>query len=230
MRVLMNKGIKCTTADFEVRNDIPICDKVNQKEVVVELNKILTEISIMYFGLHQSQIQEIILNKVIKTILSDFRNMKLSEVLYSYERATVERKITYTVDDYLLPVIAFQTFLKNKHICISEINKEEQEKQKQIELQKKFKQESVSIYKESLKKGSWLGSIWQANAIKDILKVNFDFEFRKKLYDEAGQEALLIPDYNEMDFDEYHKFMGMNQQTIYADKLARISVENKIEI
>lgn len=190
--------------------------------------KVIQDIAMLTFGVYPSQFPDTLIFEVIKRLNTDFGTLQLTELKHAFERLeNTERRFTIMLSDFINPV---RTFWNIKHKVSHERSKMQKElNEKEIVDQKEneFIEQSKVIYNESLKRGEWLGTIFNASAIaKEHVASKIDLNVKQTLYNDALNE------YNEMqkDINLFMQFSGATPERLYSQNLVKFAITNEIKL
>jgi hypothetical protein len=218
MHRLKVRNIECKISDFEVKTEQAISNIENQIDGAKKLYDILLNSCVMYFGLHPSQIQDIVITAVIKIILKKHSDLSLEEIEYSFERANITRTVTIVVDDLIKPILEY----KKIKLYISEeqklLNKEIAEQNEKIFQEAKFRKDSEEIYSKSLIEKKWLGTIFHCeNLAKRHFADRIDKDLKNKFWMEAQDEYNKIK--NNLEPDVWLCNFGKTEIRLFSEKI-----------
>lgn len=217
--------------DFNFRDELPICKYEDQKDVAKSIYKILSDACILYFGIHSTQIQEVVIFKAIEKINKEFNSISLKEIEHSFERLDLQRQVTITLDDLINPIKKY-LYVKN-YITVEEQKhiKEMQERDLEIIKSKEFEESSLTTYRLSLQKNEWKGNIFNAHAIaKKYLADKFSQEEKSEIFSKAKQQRLNVEAILDSDPLKICEFVGHTDERLFSNMIVIEAVNRGIEI
>jgi hypothetical protein len=217
--------------DLFVYYGLPINQLKDQVKSVVSLNDILNEVCVLYYGIHISQISDVVIKKAITEILKRFNALSLEEIRYSFERLKLERSVTIVLDDLIKPI---QRYVNAKE----EINKQRSKIQKELDEQKEAEQKAIDfeneckeIYNSSLKANEWNGTIYHASIIaKKFLAHQIEQSTKDELFKQAKELMYKIRQEMEQDEKNIYQHIGKNEVRIYSELIVKEAISRKLEI
>lgn len=170
--------------DFQLFTDLKIIN-ADQNSASNILKSMLIDVCIVYFGIHVSQVPDVLINSAVIEIKQKFNDLTLNEIKYSFQRIEHDRKITVILNDLIKPIKEFKTVKGSILNYTNEIIKIENKKISK-EVQNKIDQQiAIDVYNESLKKDSWSGSIFQCVKIAELIKDKFSEEEKLNWWNEV---------------------------------------------
>jgi hypothetical protein len=217
--------------DLFVHSGLPINQLKDQVKSAVSLNDILNEVCVLYYGIHISQISDVVIKKAITEILKRFNSLSLEEIRYSFERLKLERSVTIVLDDLIKPI---QRYVNAKE----EINKQHSKIQKELDEQKEaeqkaidFEKECKDIYNSSLKANEWSGTIYHASIIaKKFLAHQIEQSTKDELFKQAKEVMYKIRQEMEQDEKNIYQHIGKNEIRIYSELIVKEAISRKLEL
>lgn len=180
------------------------------------------------FGVYPSQFPETMILEVMKRLKNDFGSLQVTELKHAFERLeNTERRVTIMLSDFVNPVRIFWNIKHKVSHERSKMQKELNEKEIVNQKENEFIKQSKQIYNESLKRGEWLGTIYNATAIaKNDIASKIDLNAKQTLYNDALNE------YNELqkDINLFMQFSGATPERLYSQNLVKFAITNGIEI
>lgn len=211
----------------------------NPLAIAMDIQEAVEKITIVYFGIRSGLLDEVLIESVIKTIIQRFKNLTPQDLINSFERIEVKRDgwKNITKSDIIDPI---QNWWNKKAEIKYELNKfkyEEKRKEESRKLQEEFVEESLRIYKVSLKVGEWKGDIFNASAIaKDYLKDKISEDLKKNLWIEARRfkkESESIREEatkNGTAIDLTPEMIGASVERIGSELIVKKCIELRIEL
>lgn len=218
MNRLKTVGVEIKQTDLQIKPANQISQIEDKVEVAKNLYDILVNSCVLYFGIHPSQIQNIVISQAIKIILKNHADLSLVEIEYSFERINISREVTIVVDDLIKPILEYK---KVKFFVSREqqrLNKEIAEQNEVVYQKARFLKECKEIYNQSLVERKWIGTIWHCEAIaRDYLAPQLDSKVKKQFWLEAKSEFRELKKNDE--FDIWMKNMGKTEIRLFSEKI-----------
>ncbi len=231
MNRLKTYQMDTTPCDIRTCIDLPLKDERDLKEATITLNKVLEEVCTIWLGVFPTQINTAVTNKVMTEILKKHTDLSLNEIRYSFERKPLSKVIVLTVPDLLTPIekykaVKYAVSTETKKLY-REIQEEEIAKKKSDE----FLEESLKMYRECLKTGEWIGTVFHSFALaKSYLKDKLPEEIKQSYFESAKLEEIENKKIIEKFPNKAPDFFGFNWQRIAAKKYVSECINKKIEI
>lgn len=217
--------------DLFVNSGLPINQIKDQVKTVVSLNDILNEVCVLYYGIHISQISDVIIKKAITEIFKKFNALSIEEIKYSFERIKLERSVTIVLEDLIKPIQRYVNAKEEINKQRYKIQKELDEKQESEFKAKEFENECKEIYNTSLKANEWSGTIYHASIIaKKFLAHQIEQSTKDKLFKQAKELMYQIKEEMQQDEKNIYQHIGKNEIRIYSQLIVKESICRKLEL
>ena len=223
---LTSKQLPILKSDCSRGNQISIKYHPDKIDCAVQIFKVIVDSADIYYGIRSGQLSEALTDKVVKTILSDFNELSVSDIEYAYERFRKEkndwRNITF--DELIQPI---KQYHKIKYAVTKErlqMQKEIKEKNERDAKEQEFLQSSIDLYTESLKGDYYLGDIFHARKIYGNFISKIDEATLSDMQMEANGQSVKLAEEN--------PFLGLSNtpERLYAKLVVDYAVKNKFEL
>jgi len=179
-----------------------------------ELIALIRDCVTLYYGIYHSNIPDILLTESALSIVTKFNDLTKEEIKHSFSRLPLEKKITLALSDVLDPI---QKYYNVKYFIQQEamkIQSEHQRKAVSDQNEIEFINQSIDIYKKSVDRGEWIGTMYNANAIaKEYISKHFEASEKKEIWDRAKIEYEVRID----DLDNFHLNCGITPVRIFSE-------------
>jgi len=225
---LITLNVEVKEKDFQFENELKIYEEENQIETAKKIHSALIDCCVLYYGIHISQIQEVVLITAIQKIIKEFNSISIKEIFHAFERIEIQKQVTITIEDLLKPI---RKYIYVKNYISKEFQnhlKEEQEKLQAVEKAIQHREECLNFYAEALSSGIWKGTIFHAVTIAK------DFKISKLLHPEqvfefwetSKREFKVI----ENDVENFLENFGKTAERLFAEKLIIEAIKQKIKL
>lgn len=198
----------------------------DQIDLAVKIYEKIVDCADIYFGIRSNQMSEALTTSVVKQIMSDFPEITVEDIEYSYERfnpiKTDWRNVTKI--EILAPIRKFYLMKIKMLFEIKEIENEEIEKNEGEKNLIDFYESSIKTYKESLEAGEWTGTIFQANIIHRKFRKYFNPEEVEELKNESKKL------YNYYQNLNTFLYFAYSEERILANLVVKKAINEKWQI
>ena len=224
---LTSKQLPILKSDCNRGNQVSIKYHPDKIDCAVEIFKTITDSADIYYGIRAGQLSEALTDKVVKTILSDFNELSVSDIEYAYERFRKEkndwRNITF--DELIQPI---KQYHKIKYAVTKErlqMEKEIKEKNERDEKDREFTRISQNLYEESLKSSDmFLGDVFHARKIYGNLLGRID----ENILSDFQRESIFQS--NELSISNPYLHLSHTPERIYAKMVVDYAIANKMPL
>jgi hypothetical protein len=224
---LTSKQLPILKSDCSRGNQISIKYHPDKIDCAVQIFKVIVDSADIYYGIRSGQLSEALTDKVVKTILSDFNELSVSDIEYAYERFRKEkndwRNITF--DELIQPI---KQYHKIKYAVTKErlqMQKEIKEKNERDEKDREFTRISQNLYEESLKSSDmFLGDVFHARKIYGNLLGRIDENILSDFQREANFQS------NELSMSNPYLHLSHTPERIYAKMVVDYGIANKMPL
>jgi hypothetical protein len=221
----------------ELQNGVKIRDQKNFDKIKDALRHVFFLIGLKVDQLPVGYQMEVLLN----FIKDKYPNNSPGEIRIAFELA-LKKEFECDLNHYgTFSALYFSSVFNAYTEYRSKINFQlEIDKRKKQEMEKnairnqealKFEQESLGIYRTSLKHGEWLGDIFNASAIaKRYIEPHVSEKVQQTLKEESEIEYNQYRKALEKDKNVFNAFSGKTENRIYAQKLVEFGVMTDLKI
>lgn len=217
------------------RNNLTIAEFSNVEEVAITLQKTLEMAIELHCGITPKQLSDVVINNCIKEIVTKFNYLTSAEILAAFELSKGIKDSNnwraLTKWEIIKPI---ESFASQKAQILVEFEKFAaiQEEREQIENKiQSFRKDSLEKYRESLEKGVWIGSMFEANEIaKDLIAPEIEDKIKNQIFSETKTELKeLVKAQNNEDLDLLLMPMGVSLYSNTKSCLKRLYSQNLVK-
>ena len=227
---------KVSKTDLKLYNENPntLQSYSNPLSLVADVKQTIERVYIIYFGVRVGQVDDVLTTSIVSTIILKFKSLTTQDLINAFERIEIKKDgwKHITKSDIIDPIANWWN-VKTKITSDFQIFKDQQnEAEESKRLKRLFIDESIGIYKASLKAGEWKGDVFNASVIAKGLVNNFTKEQKQSLYDDAERQKKYLDSVDLENEKESIKIgsIGVTVKRLYAELIVKESIKNNIEL
>ena len=207
------------------------------KDLVSFLNKELSDVLSIYYGIGAGSVTDALLESCIKEIVEKLPDLKAGDIRHAYDRWNYDRDNwkTPTKRELLEPLYGWRNqvvIIENKykdHVRKIELEQESQQKAEE------FKAHSITVYNDCLESLEWTGTLFEAAVIAPEIAKHIDPEIKAELWEQAGAEMYEREEARELEFKKgiknpFEYFDGVTRKRIYSRLIVIEGIKNGLTL
>jgi hypothetical protein len=188
----------------------------------------LTDVCILYFAQHSTQIQEMVLLKTADKLLIDFGTITSLDIQNAFERAKINKQITVSLNDLYEPI---SNYFKLKYSVSTEIQKlikeNRENESRRLELENMI-QDATLKYRECLKNKVNTLTIFECTALAK--KYSLSKKIESSLVNFLWNEAKIENAKFDVDVENFLGNWEKTPERLYAQKIVAECLKREMQI
>lgn len=219
-------GLSFLQNDENKSDNLPILHYNNKIDCAVRIFKVIVDSADIYYGIRSGQLSEALTDKIVKKILTDYSELSISDIEYSFERFRKEkndwRNITF--DELMTPIQQYHRIKfavsRERKLMEKELQEKKERDQKEIE----FINTSIELYKKSMDHDYYLGDVFHSRKIYGNFISKISEDILSDFQMDANRQS------NKLNEDNAFGMLSYTPERIYAKMVVDYAVKNKFKI
>lgn len=177
--------------DHFVVNQPALADYVDIYQLGKDLDTVLSNICIVYFGIREGLIPDEIIEQTSAEIVKRFKGLRIADINYAFERANIEKPDTWrniTKVELIEPIEKWANYKEKIRQEFQKYQKELENEKEHERLKQEFYEESKKLYNDCVDSLEWTGTIFQASVIFKEVGKGWPQEEKDAIWAEAQKK------------------------------------------